>query len=140
MKLVVDFYRRLSTLQRSLLGAWFGFVLYGGWALLVNMMHGEDSAMRAALVQGSYSFILTFFMTLLLESIFHCVKKTFDVSVVSVLITVTLACSLVFSGSWYVNYLSGTPEIFKTVILGYVLGGLYAIAYTIGLAKESVKV
>lgn len=139
MKLVVDFYKRLSVVQRSLISACAGFGFYGSWAIFVNFMHGKDSALKAGLVQGAYSFLLTFFMTLLLEAIYHRAHRMTGGEKAAIGLTVVLSCTLVFSGSWLVNYWSGTPEIFNTVILGYIFGGLYSLVYTIGLAKESVS-
>lgn len=136
MRIIVDFYKRLSTLQRSLISALIGFAFYGSWAIFVNFMHGKESAIKAGLVQGVYSFILTFFMTLLLEAIYLRALKLVKAEIVAIIVTVVISCSIVFSGSWLVNYLSGTPEIFNTVILGYIFGGLYSIVYTVGLAKE----
>lgn len=107
--------------------------------MFVNLMHGKESAVKAGLVQGIYSFILTFFMTLLLEYIYQRVRKLLRVEAIAIAATVFGSCSIVFSGSWFVNYLSGTPEIFNTVILGYIVGGLYSIIYTVGLARETVE-
>ena len=136
MHVIVDFYKRLTPIQRSLISALFGFAFYGSWAIFVNLMHGKDSALKAGLVQGAYSFILTFFMTLLLEAIYHKALRLAKSEPIAIFITVVTSCSIVFSGSWFVNYLSGTPEIFNTVILGYIFGGLYSIAYTFGLARK----
>ncbi len=140
MTLVVDFYKRLSALQRSLISACIGFAFYGSWAVFVNFMHGKESALKAGLVQGGYSFILTFFMTILLEAIYQKARRVISVKNIAITVTVLASCSLAFSGSWFVNYLSGTPEIFNTVILGYIFGGLYSIIYTIGLARETVDI
>ena len=137
MRVISDFYKRLSPLQRSFLGALLGFAFYGGWAVLVNLMHGKESAIKAGLVQGIYSFILTFFMTLLLETFYLQLRKVVNAERSAVCLTVLVSCSLVFAGSWYVNYVSGTPEIFNTVILGYVFGGIYSIVYTLGLARQA---
>lgn len=136
MKSLVELYKSLSPIQRSIVSAGIGFVFYGGWAVLVNFMHGKDSAFKAGLVQGLYSFVLTFFMTILLEATYQRVFDLLANARTAVAITVIFSCSIVFTGSWYINYLSGTPEIFKTVILGYIFGGLYAMLYSIGLARK----
>lgn len=137
MRVISEFYKRLSALQRSFLGACFGFAFYGGWAVLVNLMHGKESAIKAGLVQGIYSFILTFFMTLLLETFYLHLKRLVNAESSAIFLTVIMSCFLVFSGSWYVNYVSGTPEIFNTVILGYIFGGIYSVVYTLGLARQA---
>lgn len=130
-------YTALSPLKRSLVSAVIGFFVYGTWAIAVNFMHGKESAIKAGITQGLYSFTLTFFMTLLIETIYKVMMRLSPNKLVAAAATVVLCCTVVFSGSWYINYLAGTPEIFNTVVLGYVLGGLYAIAYTIVLAKDA---
>ena len=99
-------------------------------------MHGRESAFKAGLVQGAYSFLLTFVMTLLIETIFKALMKILHHKPVVAGLTIMLTCAMVFSGSWYVNYLAGTPEIFNTVILGYVLGGVYTLVYTVVMAEQ----
>ncbi|GAA6138199.1 hypothetical protein NBRC116583_19460 [Arenicella sp. 4NH20-0111] len=136
MKSFIEYFKRLSAINRSIVSACIGFVFYGGWAVMVNLMHGKESAVKAGLVQGVYSFILTFFMTLLLESTYRRAQNLFSSNNAAIGLTVLISCSIVFSGSWWVNYLAGTPEIFNTVILGYIFGGLYASIYTIGIAQK----
>ena len=130
-------YTALSPLKRSIVSAIIGFFVYGTWAMAVNLMHGKESAIKAGVTQGLYSFTLTFIMTFLIETIYKAMMQVMPYKVIAATSTVVLCCVMVFSGSWYINFLAGTPEIFNTVILGYVLGGLYAIAYTIVLAKDA---
>ena len=61
--------------------------------------------------------------------------KTFSHQGVVNWFTVVVACSVVFSGSWIVNVAAGTPEVFRTVILGYIVGAFYSVSYVLGLAK-----
>ena len=133
-------YNRLSPITRSVVNAFVGFFVYGCWAIGVNLMHGRESAIKAGLVQGVYSFLLTFVMTLLIESVFSVVHQKSGRRFLAAMLTITVTCLIVFSGSWFVNYLAGTPEIFNTVILGYILGGAYSVGYTLLLAKEAAKV
>jgi len=134
--LVDKTYNQMSPLKRSLVNALIGFLVYGGWGVLVNLMHGQDPAIKAGLVQGSYSFVLTFIMTMLMESVFGYLYNLSKHDILSASGTVVLTCGLVFSGSWFVNYLADTPEIFNTVILGYVLGGLYSLFYVVVLVQQ----
>ena len=111
-------------------------MLYGTWAYLVNMSHGTASALMAACVQGSYSFVLTFFMTMLVETCYRLVQSLTESRQLVMSLTVLISCSVVFSLSWWVNAMAGTPEIFRTVILGYVVGGAYTIVYVLSLASD----
>jgi len=128
-------FNRFNVVQRSLISAALGFFFYGGWAYFVNSAYGHWSALKAGCVQGSYSFVLTLCMTLLLEGIFRAMNHYFSSKTVASCATIVMSCAVVFSGSWLVNLIAGTPEILRTVILGYIIGGAYSTFYVYGLAK-----
>lgn len=100
-------------------------------------MHGSQAAIKAACVQGSYSFLLTLSMTLMLDAMYRSLLKLTGLYLFSGFITVIICCSLVFAGSWTLNVAAGTPEIFETVILGYVIGAIYSSTYVFGLLRKS---
>ena len=133
---IIKIFHALSPLQRSLISAISAFFFYGGWAVFVNFSHGMMAAMKAGLVQGSYSFILTLCMTMLLELVFKISNRVFSKDHLINWFTIFICCSAVFSISWGVNAAAGTPEILRTVILGYVIGGIYIVLYVHGLARE----
>ncbi len=112
-----------------------GFLFYGSWAFWVNSTHGLEPAVKAACVQGSYSFSLTLVMTLLVESLYKLALRLFDDQYLVQWSTILLSCAIIFSTSWIINTIAGTPEILKTVILGYIIGGIYCITYVQGLAR-----
>ncbi len=128
---------RFSFAQRSLIPSMAGFLFYGSWAFFVNIMYGKFVALKAALVQGSYSFLITLVMTLMLEGLHKLLGRYLSNSSVVNWATITVCCSIVFSGSWIVNTIAGTPEIFRTVILGYIIGGLFSITYVLGLSQRA---
>lgn len=132
-------FSRLTPIQRSLLSAIAGLVAYGAWAYWVNVMHGADKALMAACVQGGYSFALTFVMTILIEGIYRQFANTPILSPYRRVATVLTTCAIIFSLSWWVNAMAGTPEIFRTVILGYFVGGIFTVGYVGELVKESQK-
>jgi hypothetical protein len=100
-------------------------------------MHGPSVAIKAACVQGAYSFFVTLGMTLMLEAMFTLFKRLTGAPLVSAFSAVIFSCTPVFVGSWMINAAAGTPEIFETVALGYVLGAVYCSSYTLGLLKEN---
>lgn len=126
---------RLSLAQRSVLPSLAGFLFYGSWAFAMNIMHGIPVAMKSAAVQGAYSFFITLGMTLMIEAMFRFFRRFLSVWLASGL-TIVFSCTPVFIGSWLVNLAAGTPEIFKTVILGYVIGLFFSTTYVIGLHKK----
>jgi len=128
-------FNRLSSSQRSLISATAGFLFYGSWAFWVNHQHGIGMGLRAGCVQGSYSFLLTLIMTGLIESLFVLSSRVFTKRNVIIWSTIVCSCSLIFSTSWSINVLAGTPEVLRTVILGYIVGGIYSTTYVYGLAR-----
>lgn len=133
-------FERLSLAQRSLIPSIAGFLFYGSWAFLVNIMHGPLAAAKAALVQGSYSFVITLGMTLMLEASYRSLSKLTGWYQTSAVISVVICCAPVFIGSWMINVAAGTPEVFRTVILGYVIGAVYSSTYVTGLLKHRRKI
>ena len=122
-------FSRLSYLQRSFLSALAGLIGYGVWAYLVNSQHGATAAFKAASVQGGYSFILTFVMTLLIELLYRRFARASRSERLTRVATIVSVCAIIYTTSWWINVLAATPEIFNTVILGYVVGGIYTIGY-----------
>lgn len=131
-------FSRLTPIQRSAFSAVWALFGYGAWAYLVNSMHGAAAAIKAACVQGAYSFVITFFMTLLIEALYRGIALVFAHGKLTKTLTVLVTCSIIFSTSWWVNAMAGTPEIFGTVILGYVIGGIYTSSYVFGLARDKI--
>jgi len=111
-------------------------VFYGLWAFLVNIMHGPQAAIKAAWVQGAYSFLVTLGMTLMLEAMYRSLLKVTGLYWFSGFVSVIICCALVFTGSWILNVAAGTPEVFETVILGYIIGLIYSSVYVFGLLRK----
>jgi len=133
--MISTMFERFSPLQRSLLSSFAGFIVYGSWAYMVNSMHGVAAGVKAACVQGGYSFALTFVMTMLIEMLYRCASRYSESEKAASVLTIVATCAIIFSTSWWVNVIAGTPEIFNTVILGYVFGGIYTCSYVVGLSK-----
>ncbi len=125
----------------ALLSASFAFLFYGGWGYWVNIEYGHEMALAVLLAQGSYSFVLTLIMTLLIEFLYAGFVRAGESSNWSQAkvswSTIIVSCAIVFSGSWLVNVYAGTPEIFKTVVLGYLIGGIYTYGYVFGINKRA---
>jgi len=108
----------------------------GGSAVFVKWQQGVLRGCNAGVVQGSYSFVLTLCMTMLIESVFRISSKVFNREHFVNWSTIIICCAAVFSVSWGIHAFVGTPEILRTVILGYVIGGIYSITYVYGLARS----
>ena len=128
----------------ALLSACFGFLFYGGWGYWVNAAHGHEMAVTVLMAQGSYSFVLTVVMTMIVEALYSLaqrIQRSFQwAKQFTTWSTVLVSCIIVFSGSWMVNYWAGTPNILATVSLGYVIGGVYIVLYVLGKARRAQAV
>jgi len=126
----------LSSSQRAVLSSIAAFLFYGAWAFGVNISYGTEAATKAACAQGGYSFLLTFIMTYLIEGLYAFFASLFASRLTISVLTALLSCAIVFSGSWWVNAMAGTPEILQTVILGYIVGGVYCVTYVSNLGNN----
>ncbi|MGI9286647.1 MAG: hypothetical protein ACR2P1_14775 [Pseudomonadales bacterium] len=124
-----------SGLARSIVSGLFGFLAYGGWAFYANYAHGVDAATKAAFTQGSYSFTVTLVMTLLMESLFRLLSNP----ALSFCTTFFVTCTILYSSSWGINVLAGTPEILMTILPGIIIGTVYTFVYTLSLARLQVS-
>lgn len=114
-------------LWRSLFSALAGFIAFGAWAWFVNREYGPEVGVKAWWTQGSYSFVLTLIMTLIMEAVFKRSK--------SVVKTAVPVCLGVYATSWSVNWLAGTPDILQTIAPGAVISTVYTVTYCLGLRK-----
>lgn len=132
----IDYFASLAPLYRSALSAIAALLFYGGWAFYVNAMHGTMVALKAACVQGTYSMLLTLGMAVLIEALYRFLLRFYRASATINWLTIVVSCSIIFSTSWWVNAMAGTPEIFNTVILGYIIGAVYTTAYVFSISRN----
>jgi len=108
-----------------------GFLFYGAWALLINSEHGWMPACKAALTQGSYSFIVTLILALLIEWLFvrlNGVKgRSLWVLLFAVLILAITSSTL--------NFVAGTPNILWTILPGLLVSSVYSVLYIAALNR-----
>jgi hypothetical protein len=111
-----------------------GFLFYGAWASFINTAHGWENALAAGLTQGSYSFLITLVLAIVVEWLFVRLAGTSLRS-----FWVFLAGFLLLSSSSVsANLLTGTPEILWTVLPGLTVSLVYTIIYIIALNKLDV--
>jgi hypothetical protein len=127
-------FHRLTPFQRSLVSALFGLAGYGAWAYIANSAHEFRVALKAACVQGGYSFLLTFIMTMLIEQIYS--KFSHMAYRYGAVATVILVCLGLYTSSWAINYIAQTPEILMTVLPGYIIGTGYTATYVYKLSNS----
>ncbi|MFT5421718.1 MAG: hypothetical protein ACI9D5_002476 [Candidatus Endobugula sp.] len=111
-----------------------GFLFYGAWAGFINYAHGWESAITAGLTQGSYSFLITLVLAMVVEWLFVRLKgaplRSFWVFLAGFL--------LLSSSSISANLLTGTAEILWTVLPGLTVSLVYTVVYILALNKLAV--
>jgi len=122
-----------SKIRRSALTGVVGFVAYGGWAYYVNLGHGDDVALRAGLVQGSYSLALTMGSSYLIEQLLTLFAAV-DARTALLLASATSA-AIALSVAYGIHWLIGTPMILTTILPGFVIGSVYAFIYGLSVQK-----
>jgi len=121
-----------SPLLRSFIAGFAGLVGYGSWAVYANLDHGTFIAIRSGLVQGTYSFVLTFLMTWLTEWLF---AKFASLPMGSSVTTTGVVCLILFVSAYGIHMLVGTPEILMTILPGFVIGSVYTAVYVWSLQR-----
>ena len=120
-----------SAALRLLVPPFIGLLFYGGWAYWVNMEHGSVAAFKAACTQGGYSFAITLVLALLVEWLYKSLQplpfRSLWVGII--------ACVLLYSTSWSINALTGTPNILLTILPGAAMSTLYTVIYIMALNK-----
>lgn len=107
-----------------------GFLVYGSWAAYANFDHGMSIATRSGLVQGTYSLVLTFAMTLVTEWLFGRLCRLPG----GMVFTVVIVSGVLFATAYVIHRLVGTPEILMTILPGFVIGSIYTSIYVLGLS------
>ena len=118
---------------RLLLPPLAGFVFYGAWAYWVNMDFGVTAGAKAAFTQGSYSLVITLVLALLIEWLYSKLRLLHYGHWIVGLI----ACLLMYSTSWGVNALAGTPNIPLTILPGATFSTVYTALYIVALVNSS---
>lgn len=123
----------MSPLLKSLASATAGALIYGSWAYYVNSDAGAEMAARTAAVQGSFSFVLTLSMTLMLEYLYRLLGPGQGAAV----ITTALVSAFMFATAYTLQWVAGSKEILMTILPGYVIGTVYAGTYAWSLQRGS---
>lgn len=116
---------------RSSLAALAGFVGYGGWAVWINSQHSVSAGISAGLVQGSYSLLLTFCMTFIMEILWRQLRHVRG----RLVLTIGITGLVILLASSTLHWLFKTPEILLTILPGLIIGLVYTTGYIINLAR-----
>ena len=118
--------------RAALLTAIAAAIGYGGWAVYANSDHGVHAFIIAGLVQATYAFFSTFFIT-------HVAQRTFvkyDCGVRGVLAGFGASFVVMLAIPITVHNIMGTPEILHTILPGLIWGSIYLLGVLISLQSS----
>lgn len=122
----------MTARNRAMLSAIVAFSFYAAWSWWVNAMVSNDQALvlRSALLQGSYSAMMTVTFTSFLNWTLcrmKCHKRPYMAVIPPLLFQSTMVIAL--------NTVNATPDLWATVLPSIVLTGLYSVSYSFSLLK-----
>ena len=106
---------------------------YGGWAYYSNLSpqgtaDSQMIALRAGIIQGGYSGILTLVNVIVLEALFLRLNARLSCRV-NMFVTVLSAALVQYAIIIPVHIMNQTPNIFITLLPGFIIGTGFSIGY-----------
>lgn len=106
---------------------------YGGWAYYSNLPADGAAdlqmiAMRAGIIQGGYSGILTLVNVIVLEALFLRLNARLNCTV-NMVVTVLAAAVAQYAIIIPVHIMNQTPNIFITLLPGFIIGTGFSVGY-----------
>jgi len=122
----------MTARSRAWLSALVAFSFYTAWSWWVNSMVSDDMALvlRSAVLQGSYSAMMTITFTTFLNWTLcrmKCHKRPYIAVIPPLLFQSTMVILL--------NLINTTPNLWATVLPSIVLTGIYGVSYSFSLLK-----
>jgi len=116
----------------NLLSAVLAFLLWGGWAFIVNGKLSSTAGYTAALTQGTASAVITLFMVRMVTWLYIILPETFFRMILPGFLTVCFTGGCLIG----IHYLAGTPEIFYTVSPALTVAFLFNVFTTFKLIRQ----
>lgn len=118
-------------MRSSIVHVGFAFFAMGSWAAFANLAHPMPAPLRAGLIQGTLSAVIT----LLLKRGIEWMARRF--SGLAALLVPPLAAGLVSASLLtIIHMIGGTPEIAKTIAVPLTVASSYAALYNFSLWRN----
>lgn len=124
----------ISTRNKTLIVTLISFSFYFFWALWVNSLVSNDQelVLRSAIIQGSYSALMTVsFTTILTWTLAQ--MKCHNMPYLAIIPPLIMQSSLVY----FVNLLNQTPNLLATITPSILFTALYGLFYSRSLLKTA---
>jgi len=131
----------MGTIQTSkhyqYLSAFLAFLLWGGWAFLINNDGESDSGVISGITQGSCSFMITLFIAHFITFQFNKLSNGVMRIVLPPIITVGITGTMLV----IIHIIVGTPEILYTVAPALTVALLFAFytVYKLHVASQQMR-
>ena len=120
----------------NLISAILAFLMWGGWTLYINTkIDSLEHGIISGLVQGICSFVITLFMTFLIDKQFNFFQKSWAK------LCLPPVCTILLTGSFLitVHHLIGTPSIVYTLSPVLTVAFLFAVVTNLKLYQAYKK-
>ena len=108
-------------------------LLFGGWALWMNLDHGWPPALAAAGAQTFASFTTTFFIALVMEGLAGTTPDPRGKFVRAFVGSIAVAGPYMIALHW----IAGTPDLWATLSVPFATGGAFGFAYSANLMRTA---
>ena len=116
----------------NIISALLAFLLWGGWALYANSDHGRMAAISSSVVQGFFSFGMTFVMVYAVSWVYHRIPE----GMLQMCVPSVVVCGCTGSVLYMVHHYFGTPEIIKTILPPLIVGFGFCLFTTYKVRKS----
>lgn len=123
---------KIKKIKIEYITAFGALVLWTAWTWYVNADHPIGTRILSSLVQGIWSFFVTFYMLVCLKKIFNYFENKWLKIILPTLITVSIVFVMILG----IHILIGTPELWATITPGIIGGVVLNIIATIKLFNK----
>lgn len=113
--------------------AGLALLLWGGWAWLANQAAGIAGAVRAGLLQGASSAIITLLMAAVVTRLFMLIPSRS----LAIILPPCLVVSLSTSALYLIHSFGQTPNLWLTILPPSGLAFVFCLYLTLRLASQS---
>ncbi|MGI9500932.1 MAG: hypothetical protein ACR2P3_12910 [Geminicoccaceae bacterium] len=106
----------------------FAFTVMGSWAIFANKAHPMPKPLIVGFVQGMLSALITLFLKIAIDRMARRLT-----GIAALFVPPIIACSVSLCALITIHWLSGTPEIIKTIALPFSIAASYASLYCYSL-------
>ena len=115
-------------------------IICGGWAYYSSLIGMDKTeimviAVRAGIIQGAYSGVLTLIQVVMLEYLFFRLNPYLS-NTVNVAATFLLAMTVQYAIIIPIHLVNGSPNIILTLLPGFLIGAVFSLIYLVAIKEK----